>query len=158
MAEISVTNSAINSGALAVAGDVTAWGANSDLTLFLVANDFTPDPALVFADLTFLTGDGLTGHDGVATTPTMVWNSEMGVWGISVPFTGGSTFTYTGAGDPDVQAFGWAIVNTDTEVLIASGSFDDPIVFDHTGVTAHVPETNAWFAAPFIGNLPVPSV
>jgi len=158
MAEVAVTNFAIDAGALAVATEASAWGANSDLGLYLVSIPFTPDPNLQDGDLSYLGLDGLAHKVGAASTPTMAWNSEMGVWGINVPFTGGNVFTYTGSGDPDTIAYGWAIKNNDTDALVVTGTFDEPIVFDHMGVQAHVPEVNAWFAAPFIGNLPTPSV
>jgi len=157
MPDITVTNYALDLCALAVAGQVDTFGANSDLELRLVNVDFSPDPTLGIDDLTYNSGSGLSAKVGAATTPTMTWDPEMGVWGISIPFTGGNVFTATAVDIPAQIAYGWAIVNPTADKLVLTGKFDTPIEFTHVGVSAHVPETSVWFAAPFIGDLPTVS-
>jgi len=149
-----LTTYAINGGASVIAADSETFNGGVSNKLFLVGNDFTPDASLTLADLTFLSGDGLSEKTGVAGAPGLTWDSAMGVWGISVSFTGGTSFICVVPADPVKTAFGWALVNDDVGELLATGKFDEPIVFDHIGVTAHVPETQCWFAAPYLGDLP----
>lgn len=138
-----------------VAGDTESWFAGVNLELRLVTNDFTPDPSLVTGDLTYAANNGLSPKVAPATAPTLEWDPVMGVWGIRIWWTGGQVFTCVSPEDPPVTVYGWAIVNTDISELICTERFPEPVVFDHVGVAAHVPEVVAWFAAPFLGDKPV---
>jgi len=155
---IALTTYAINLCASAIAADANGYGGQANMGLRLVGIDFTPDANLTLGDLTYLAADGLDPKTGAAAAAQLAWDSEMGVWGIAPVFTGGTIFTCVTPTDPVKTAFGWALVNTDVGELICTGKFDTPVVFDHIGVQAHVPEVMTWMAAPLAGDLPTVSV
>jgi len=96
------------------------------VTVHLYANDVTPTPATVLADLTEA---NFTGYADVDVTPNAAGENPDG-WGqVDIPE---AHFEATGAAIPN-NVFGYYLTDTTNLVLLAAGHFDVPVVFDETG-------------------------
>jgi len=149
------TNLFITDTASSIAEDADYFAAGADLSIALVENDFTPDPSLEIADVALLSSNGITPKALGAGAAHKIWDDVWGVWGFAINEpAGGLLFQLTSIPDPVITAYGWALYNSDTQALIATARFDEPIVLTTIGQYVEISAIVGWLQAPFIGDKP----
>lgn len=149
------TNTFIDAAAVTLAAELAQLGAGADLSIGLFSNDITPDPALIYTDLVPITTNGIGPKAMGAGVAIRVWDVNLGVWGFQLREpAGGLNFVTTSAPTTPITAYGWFLYNSDTEILLATGRFQEPKVFTIIGDFAEISAIVGWLAAPFIGDLP----
>jgi len=137
----------------AMSAEAVVFGAGVDLEFRLIGADFALDPNAGEADLTYLTGNGLTPKTFAAGDATIVRSGIGGTYGMLLHEpAGGMNFTNTAVDSPDPQvAYGYALVNLAEVALIAICKFTTPVTFDIVGKTIELSALVAQAEPDFIG-------
>lgn len=147
------TNFFIDEVADQMLSDSLTFGTGIAGKIALIGNDFTPAADLLYTDLTFLSGNGLSAKALGAGSTQKIWNSDLGVWGFLLDEpTGGFNFVLTAVPDPVPTVYGYAYYNTDpTNQLLATAKFTTPVIMDTVGKAILLSAKVGELAAPFIG-------
>jgi len=102
--------------------------------LKLVNAPFTPTGSLVYADLSWATFDGSDPIANASGAPNVVFDPDTGQWGLVMKEpAGGFTWIVGDAGGLPETIYGYALVNSDEDTLLASALLPSPIVLTATG-------------------------